>query len=252
MSKVYTDNIEKRTGGAAIAVPASGQWIDLASAAQGDVLYHNGTSYVRLAAGTSGQVLQTQGAGANPVWAADAAGALVHLSTTTVSSVVTEIQVNDVFSATYTNYRIVFNNIVPDTDNNTIYLGFKETSVATQLNMHSITRNFGVTSAGATAYGDSSEYNMGGQELTKTASADGGLNGWIEVYVPFASGGSNWTRTTYAFMNYNPGDTSWSHTYGAGQATTNVSTPCFRVFSSGNIGDATITGHIRVYGYKDS
>ena len=68
MSKVYTDNVEKRTGGAAIAVPASGQWIDLASAAQGDVQYHNGTSYVRLGAGTSGQVLQTQGAGANPQW----------------------------------------------------------------------------------------------------------------------------------------------------------------------------------------
>jgi len=74
MSKVYTDSIEKRTGGAAITVPASGQWIDLASAAQGDVLYHNGTSYVRLAPGTSGQVLQTQGAAANPVWAADAGG----------------------------------------------------------------------------------------------------------------------------------------------------------------------------------
>ena len=70
MSKVYTDNIEKRTGGAAIAVPASGQWIDLASAAQGDVLYHNGTSYVRLAPGTSGQVLTSGGAGANPSWAA--------------------------------------------------------------------------------------------------------------------------------------------------------------------------------------
>ena len=74
MSKVYTDNVEKRTGGAAIVVPASGQWIDLASAAQGDVQYHNGTSYVRLAPGTAGQVLQTQGAGANPVWAADAGG----------------------------------------------------------------------------------------------------------------------------------------------------------------------------------
>ena len=74
MSKVYTDNVEKRTGGSAIAVPASGQWIDLASAAQGDVLYHNGTSYVRLAPGTSGQYLQTAGAGANPAWAVLLAG----------------------------------------------------------------------------------------------------------------------------------------------------------------------------------
>lgn len=37
---------------------------------QGDVLYHNGTDSVRLAAGTATQVLQTGGAGANPSWAA--------------------------------------------------------------------------------------------------------------------------------------------------------------------------------------
>lgn len=39
------------------------------SEAQGDVLYHNGTLWTRLAAGTSGYFLQTSGAGANPAWA---------------------------------------------------------------------------------------------------------------------------------------------------------------------------------------
>lgn len=42
----------------------------IASLAQGDILYHNGTNFVRLAAGTNGHYLQTQGAGANPQWAA--------------------------------------------------------------------------------------------------------------------------------------------------------------------------------------
>lgn len=37
---------------------------------QGDVFYYNGTNVVRLAAGTSGHYLKTQGAGANPMWAA--------------------------------------------------------------------------------------------------------------------------------------------------------------------------------------
>lgn len=36
---------------------------------QGDVLYDNGTSIIRLTPGTSGQFLQTQGAAANPQWA---------------------------------------------------------------------------------------------------------------------------------------------------------------------------------------
>jgi hypothetical protein len=37
---------------------------------QGDVLYHNGTSWAKLPAGTSGNFLKTNGAGANPAWAA--------------------------------------------------------------------------------------------------------------------------------------------------------------------------------------
>ena len=43
---------------------------DIAGAAwvQGDVIYHDGSNLVRLAAGTSGQVLKTNGAGANPAW----------------------------------------------------------------------------------------------------------------------------------------------------------------------------------------
>lgn len=35
---------------------------------QGDVLYHNGTSWVKLGAGTSGRFLRTYGAAANPAW----------------------------------------------------------------------------------------------------------------------------------------------------------------------------------------
>lgn len=38
------------------------------SAAQGDILYRNATGWVRLAAGTSGQVFKTNGSGANPAW----------------------------------------------------------------------------------------------------------------------------------------------------------------------------------------
>lgn len=40
----------------------------IAGLAQGDVLYYNGTAWVRLGAGTSGQFLKTNGSGANPAW----------------------------------------------------------------------------------------------------------------------------------------------------------------------------------------
>jgi hypothetical protein len=45
-----------------------GTHIALGSDAQGDVMYYNGTDYVRLAPGTSGQFLKTLGASANPAW----------------------------------------------------------------------------------------------------------------------------------------------------------------------------------------
>ena len=44
------------------------------SFAQGDILYYDGSALNRLAAGTSGHYLKTQGAAANPVWAAVAVG----------------------------------------------------------------------------------------------------------------------------------------------------------------------------------
>lgn len=46
-----------------------GTAIRMGSDAQGDILYFNGTNYVRLAPGTSGDFLKTNGAGANPAWA---------------------------------------------------------------------------------------------------------------------------------------------------------------------------------------
>lgn len=49
--------------------------VTLTSVAQGDILYHNGTDWVNLAAGTSGKFLKTQGAGANPIWDTPTAGA---------------------------------------------------------------------------------------------------------------------------------------------------------------------------------
>lgn len=53
---------------------------------QGDIIYHNGSAWVALGAGTAGQSLQTQGAGANPVWATGAgSGDMVLASIQTVT-----------------------------------------------------------------------------------------------------------------------------------------------------------------------
>lgn len=48
-------------------------WIT-GTAAQGDIFYRGASGIARLAAGTSGQFLKTQGAGANPAWATPSGG----------------------------------------------------------------------------------------------------------------------------------------------------------------------------------
>ena len=47
---------------------AAGTDIGATLTTQGDILYRDGSGLQRLAAGTSGQVLQTGGSGANPSW----------------------------------------------------------------------------------------------------------------------------------------------------------------------------------------
>ena len=46
---------------------------------QGDILYRDGSGLQRLAAGTSGHFLKTQGTGANPVWA-ESGGKIVNIA----------------------------------------------------------------------------------------------------------------------------------------------------------------------------
>ena len=71
-----------------------GTKIALGSDAQGDIMYYDGTNWVRLAAGTAGQQLQTGGTGANPTWtsSAGAAGSGSIVKTVSVSK-------NDMFAA---------------------------------------------------------------------------------------------------------------------------------------------------------
>jgi hypothetical protein len=57
----------------------------ITSGAQGDVLYHNGTNWVNLAAGTNGQVLTSGGAGANPSWTGAGSGDMILANVQTVT-----------------------------------------------------------------------------------------------------------------------------------------------------------------------
>ncbi|OGC34296.1 hypothetical protein A2311_01190 [candidate division WOR-1 bacterium RIFOXYB2_FULL_48_7] len=64
-----------------LALARGGLGADTSAATQGSVLYHDGTKWVALSPGTSGRVLQTQGVGANPLWASAATGSVTEVNT---------------------------------------------------------------------------------------------------------------------------------------------------------------------------
>lgn len=77
---------------------------------QGDILYRDGSGLQRLGAGTSGQLLQTGGTGANPSWTTFSSD-YVKLSSTSNISDVASIDFNGLFSSTYDFYEIYVNGV---------------------------------------------------------------------------------------------------------------------------------------------
>ena len=81
---------------------------NVAGSAQGMVLLRNATSWTSLGPGTAGQILQTQGAAANPRWI----GGMTLLNTLSPNGVASTNDTSS-FTTTYRNYLITFENICP-------------------------------------------------------------------------------------------------------------------------------------------
>jgi hypothetical protein len=86
----------------------------IGSAAQGDILYRGASAWARLAAGTSGQYLKTNGAGANPAWA-DVSSSLAYLDTQTASTS-SSLDFTSLITSSYDVYVFFLLDIRPATD----------------------------------------------------------------------------------------------------------------------------------------
>ena len=86
---------------------------------QGDLLYRDGSGLQRLGAGTSGQVLQTGGTGANPSWGTVSSD-FVHIKTQTIT-LSANVSAMDfvhgssgvVFDGTYNTYKFIMSRFTP-------------------------------------------------------------------------------------------------------------------------------------------
>lgn len=102
--------------------------------AQGDVLYYNGTNLVNLGAGTSGQALVTQGAGANPTWA-DRRKLVqrVIATNTTKFGITTQIPLDNTIPQNTEGDEIITRSITPTNASNRLLIRFACSGLVTGL-----------------------------------------------------------------------------------------------------------------------
>lgn len=91
----------------------------IGSAAQGDILYRGASSWARLPAGTNGQFLKTQGAGANPQWASQLVQAVAQGSISSVAQLDISLGTADMYEIDLINFR-------PETDATHLYMRFSQ------------------------------------------------------------------------------------------------------------------------------
>ena len=110
---------------------------------QGDILYRDGSGLARLGAGTSGQVLQTGGSGANPSWTTVASGAFGQFVFNTDSTDYSNTNTSNYVRATNTKVQIT-----PSSSSKEILVGFniqwRQTKDDSSL-QHQIIRDIGGT-----------------------------------------------------------------------------------------------------------
>ena len=212
----------------------------------GGITYGDGTTYANTAAGTSGQLLQSNGASA-PTWATPSAGAMIFISSVTASSSATVSFTN--ISSTYDTYMITFNRVVPATNN-------------VQMRIRTSTDNGSTYDSGASDYkyaiislaADSTNYNtastassfvlINNPTITSTATS-GGLNGTLNLFNP-----SSVSQKQY-FWNTTHVDAgpALNMTYGSGNTAIIADVDAIQFYmSSGNIASGTF----RLYGITNS
>ena len=101
----------------------------MASGTDGNIISYDASGNpVAVATGSSGQVLTSAGAGAVPSFQAAAGGRYTLVSTATINGGATYIDMDDVFSATYKNYLLVYTSVNPATDGADLHIQVKTAS----------------------------------------------------------------------------------------------------------------------------
>ena len=216
---------------------------------QGDLVYRDGSGLQRLGAGTSGQVLQTGGTGANPSWGTVSSD-VVKLASGTFSTSSDNITIDGYFSSTYKSYKLIMQSQSTNNSGNSIRLRFRDGS--TDL---------------------TSEYlRAGSYNAITTSNTNGGsfnnINQYNDDHYPFGHHGNANADVNFAELVFNEltsssvykvihsrslgKDTSsqWTNWVVAGMYRFNSNAVTGIKIYTGSGGNFTIAGNYELYGFK--
>jgi hypothetical protein len=218
-------------------------YIDSAvGSSQGAILYRNAASWVILPAGSTGQLLQTLGAAANPQWA----GGMVLLNTLSPNNVATTGDTTSLTS-TYRHYMVMFDNIVPSVATGATLLMQVATSGTTFIATSYVG---GINVPGVAVMTTATTMLLSGVTLTSNVGngTTFGVNGFIKIFNPAAT---TFNKSIVGLTDWMNGTTPGTGTsflqgavFGSFIGTTSPVTGLQFSFGAGNIQ----TGTIRIYG----
>jgi len=212
---------------------------------QGDLLYRDGSGLQRLSAGTSGQVLQTGGTGANPSWGTVSSDMVLLHTTSNMSG--TTVAVDNVFSSTYTNYRVIISNYYPAGNSSGLFR-FRNGGSALTSAEYTYTHTRQERSS-STVSQDSVANAWGNNtaewfQTTRGGDANYTLQGTIDIFNPSIARPMWWRTSSVA---WDTGATWLVNVTGGG--TYNASTSSDGIEFSTNSGNIA-GGTLKIYGLK--
>lgn len=221
---------------------------NIAGGSNGTIPYQSaaGTTQM-LAVGTSGQVLQSNGAAA-PTWVAAGGGSMVFLSTVTATNAATA-DVETTFNSTYDNYVIMATGVIGISDARTKLMQLKVSGTYQTSGYRAILQSTAYASGVQTITAQSSEFILFESHYASTYPNE--LSDFI-VYIRRPSNATTYKTVNFLGSGFGAGTASALaavSVYGGGSYTggTGAITGVRFLCSTGNI-----TGTFRLYGIKNS
>ena len=234
------------TVGSATTATTATTATNLAGGSNGTIPYQSASgTTAMLAVGTSGQVLTSAGTSA-PTWSTPSTGALVFISSTTVSGTIAELLITSGFTSTYDQYIVQFFNLKSDASSTNFYAQFyiNSTLVSDKYYFSSI----GVSTAGSVVVsqgglpGGSLQFLYNANTLYTGSSFSG------DMLILGANTSGNVSGQTRCFLNQLNNAYSTQNASFFGQTTTGVLTGIRFWFPSGNM----TSGTFKLYGIAKS